>query len=156
MPASAENPEIEMGQRPGARGLVGVGAKRRPRDNEGEVHLERLVSGHIGKISVIWLNVPGRAAADSGRAFLERNLVQPRRSAGPRRLKESPRGCCCNPRPYFARRGSETFKGVLQTRHISVFLSQHRERVQLVSASAQDLLTSTDPNAIVATPCKKT
>ena len=42
---------------------------------EAEKHLERLVSGHIGKMSVLWLDVPDRAAPESDRAFLERNAI---------------------------------------------------------------------------------
>lgn len=40
-----------------------------------EEALERLVSSYIGDLSLIWLDVPGEAAPDTDRAFVEQNLI---------------------------------------------------------------------------------
>jgi len=40
-----------------------------------EQEIELAVSGHIGEMSVSWLEVPDEASADSDRGYLERNLI---------------------------------------------------------------------------------
>lgn len=42
---------------------------------DAEATLERRVSGYIGAMSVLWIDVPGEAGRDSQRSFIERNAI---------------------------------------------------------------------------------
>ena len=47
-----------------------------------EVALEKRVSAHIGRMTVLWLDVPDEAGPDSDRAFIEKNAIALLASAG--------------------------------------------------------------------------
>lgn len=49
---------------------------------EAEADLERLVSEYIGKMTILWLDIPDPAGPDSDRAFIERNAIALLSSAG--------------------------------------------------------------------------
>jgi hypothetical protein len=44
-------------------------------DREAEFALERAVSEFLGRMTVLWLSVPGPASIASGRAYIERNAI---------------------------------------------------------------------------------
>ncbi len=53
----------------------GKGSSASPQIRASEALLEKMVSEHIGKMSVLWISVEDEAGPESDRAYLERNAI---------------------------------------------------------------------------------